>query len=246
MPPKRITRSMVDNTKDKIDKKKKNRALKTQKAKKIATKTSRKESNARERLLEYKREYMRARREKIREDPVEYENYCRSEKKRYYKRKEEGKIKMVQELSVKEQRAKRKYDRERKREYRALKKQQLMEDEQRPIKKKLVSVKESSRDQLRHSSQLAELKNQNLALKTALKKMTKKVQKLRSIQAKHADIIKSNALDNLLLDPMNDGQLKNNRERKEVEVRDTESCEAKLTNALQTSSGLERNGAPQT
>lgn len=58
--------------------------------------------------LEQKRTAEKLRREKIRNDPEAHKSYCQSERARNEKRKKEGKIKSIDQLSEREKRARRK------------------------------------------------------------------------------------------------------------------------------------------
>ncbi|XP_057669109.1 E3 SUMO-protein ligase PIAS3 isoform X2 [Diorhabda carinulata] len=58
--------------------------------------------------LEQKRAAEKLRREKIRNDPETYKNYCQRERARNEKRKKEGKLKSIDQLSEREKRARRK------------------------------------------------------------------------------------------------------------------------------------------
>lgn len=69
-----------------------------------------------------KKEAERRRRERIRNDPQLYEDAKQKERERYHKRKHQGKIKSVKDISVRSQRAKRKTWRDAAKKYRETKK----------------------------------------------------------------------------------------------------------------------------
>ena len=68
-----------------------------------------------ERLREY--------RKRLRDDPVKYEEYLKKERERNNKRREEGKLMSVTELSAREQRQQRKEWRTRQKKHRMMKRQ---------------------------------------------------------------------------------------------------------------------------
>ena len=65
-------------------------------------------SEVQKRLLEQKRIAEKLRRQKIRNEPETYENYCQKERARNKEKKIEGKRKSIEQLSDQEKRARRK------------------------------------------------------------------------------------------------------------------------------------------
>lgn len=160
---------------------------KTKKAKKF-------DSKKREEQLRIKRERESARRVKIKNNPEEYEKQRERERQRYIKRKEQGKIKLISDLSEREKRIQRKKWVKNNRNYRMKKKEKISlehrlasdtppvsdvensdqtekPDPEKDLRRKIVRIRmKASREAARQKKIIESLKQENAKIRSKLLK----------------------------------------------------------------------------
>lgn len=141
-----------------------------------------------EERLRKKREAEKARRKKICEDPEKHQKYLEKERVRWAQRVNEGKIKVVSDLSARDHRQAKKYERDRKRNWRSeVQKRSAVDKNPQPpalpgpttSRQAVVAEKKSKIRQRKCYKDLAKARETNDSLKNAMAALKKRMYRLQ-------------------------------------------------------------------